>query len=216
MRTVLDHLVTVAAAVLAAMLHDAGDTPATTADNFLYKGSSISSPPNVRRLFVMAFLVLLSRIGFAQDQERKLIDRLLRPDMELKNDAQNKKFIADRTSVQKQVNVGTFYVEQKSKPKAFIGTRELSAPKYGTTHFASEGRQANPTSPNEIPSAQQQIPPKSTTDSHTVHDATRSARGGAFAGERPFLDQGKSQKSLNQKNEPLTIDEIRELLNKNK
>lgn len=164
----------------------------------------------------MAFLVLLSRIGFSQDQERKLIDRLLRPDLELKNDAQNKKFVADRTSVQKQVNVGTFYVQQKSKPKAFSGTRELSAPKYGTAHFASERRQANSTSPNEIPNAQRRIPAKSTTDSHTVHDSNRIAQSGSFAGKRPFLDKGKSQKSLNQRNEPLTIDQIRELLNKNK
>lgn len=164
----------------------------------------------------MAFLVFLSRIGFAQDQERKLIDRLLRPDMELKNDAQDKKFVADRSSIHKQASVGTFYVEQKSKAKAFTGTRELSAPKYGTADFAGERRQANSTLPNEIPNAQRQIPVRLTTDIHTVHDATRSSHSGAFAGKRPFLDQGKSQKSLNQKNEPLTIDEIRELLNKNK
>ena len=37
----------------------------------------------------------------------------------------------------------------------------------------------------------------------------------AYAGNRPFLDEGKSQQSLNQKNAPLTIDQVRELLNKN-
>jgi hypothetical protein len=164
----------------------------------------------------MAFLVLLSRIGFAQDQERKLIDRLLRPDMELKNEAQNKKFMADRTSVQKQANVGTFYVQQKPKPKQFAGTKQISSGEYRAGDFYGGKSQANTTSPNQIVNAQRQIPAKSTTDVRMVHDATRSALGGAFAGERPFLDQGKSQKFLNQKNEPLTIDEIRELLNKNK
>ena len=37
-----------------------------------------------------------------------------------------------------------------------------------------------------------------------------------YPGNRPFLGEGKSQKSLNQQNAPLTIDQVRELLNKNK
>jgi hypothetical protein len=37
-----------------------------------------------------------------------------------------------------------------------------------------------------------------------------------FAGNRPFLGQGKSQKALHAQDRPLTIDEVRELLNKNK
>src|SRR6266540_4086939 len=38
----------------------------------------------------------------------------------------------------------------------------------------------------------------------------------AYAENRPFLDEGKSQKSLNRQNAPLTIEQVRELLNKNK
>ena len=38
----------------------------------------------------------------------------------------------------------------------------------------------------------------------------------AFAGERPFLAEGKSQKWLHAQDHPLSIDEVRELLNKNK
>jgi hypothetical protein len=45
----------------------------------------------------------------------------------------------------------------------------------------------------------------------TKHYATRD-----FAGNRPFLAQGKSQKSLHAHDQPLTIDEVRQLLNKNK
>jgi len=37
-----------------------------------------------------------------------------------------------------------------------------------------------------------------------------------YAGNRPFLDKGKSQKSLSAQNKPLTIEQVRELLNKNK
>jgi len=185
-------------------------------DNFLYKGSAVSSPANVQRLVGCAFLLLIAATGFAQDQERKLIDRLLRPDMELKNDAQNKKFVADRASINKQANVGTYYLQQKCKPKRFTRIKQLSARECGIPDFADGKRQATASSPNQTRNAQRQIPARSTTDVYAVHDSNRIAESGSFAGKRPFLDKGKSQKSLNQKNEPLTIDEIRELLNKNK
>jgi hypothetical protein len=37
-----------------------------------------------------------------------------------------------------------------------------------------------------------------------------------FADRHQFREQGKSQKSLDQQNPPMTIDQVRELLNKNK
>src|SRR6476659_1045780 len=43
---------------------------------------------------VWIFLLVSLSCLCAQDQERKLMDRLLKPDMTLQNDAQNKKFIA--------------------------------------------------------------------------------------------------------------------------
>ena len=37
-----------------------------------------------------------------------------------------------------------------------------------------------------------------------------------YAGTRTFLDKGKSQKILSAQSKPLTIEEVRELLNKSK
>ena len=136
--------------------------------------------------------------------------------MELKNDAQDKKFLADRTSIHKQANVRTFSVHQNSPPKQFVGTKQLPSPEYGTENFAERQRKANASSPNQIVNAQRQIATRPITDVRTVHDSNRIAQSGEFAGERPFLDKGKSQKSLSQPTKPMTIDEIRELLNKNK
>src|SRR5690242_15795910 len=68
-------------------------------------------PRDVRKWVAIWLLVLaaLSRVH-GQDQERKLMDRLLKPDMTLQSEAQNKKFIGDRTSsMNKHANVGTFY-----------------------------------------------------------------------------------------------------------
>jgi hypothetical protein len=53
----------------------------------------------------------------------------------------------------------------------------------------------------------------------TVRGATEAGRVMAtsdFAGKRPFLGQGKSQKALSQQDQPLSIEQVRELLNKNK
>ena len=52
-----------------------------------------------------------------------------------------------------------------------------------------------------------------------VRDAPQSGKKSAsraYAGNRPFLIEGTNQKSLNRKSEPLTIEQVRELLNKNK
>ena len=145
------------------------------------------------------------------------MDRLLKPDMTLQNDAQSKKFIGDGlASINKNANVGTFYVHQKPRSKNFGGTREFS-----TTQFYSQtyrgGRSAH-----EVSSQQTPANSKSTYATQTargVRDAPQSRKKIAsreYAGNRPFLDKGKNQKSLNRQNEPLTIEQVRELLNKNK
>ena len=44
----------------------------------------------------------------------------------------------------------------------------------------------------------------------------RAIATGNFTNSRAFLDKGKSQKALSQQSKPLTIEQVRELLNKNK
>lgn len=166
-------------------------------------------------VWVIASAVLWS--ASAQDQERKLLDRLLKPDMTLQNDAQNKKFIADGSSpINKRATVGTFYVHQKPRSKDFSGTRDFSTTKFNSQTY--HGRQ----SAYEVSSQQTLANSRSAyanQSARSVRDAPQSGKkiaSRAYAGNRPFLDEGKSQKSLNRQNAPLTIDQVRELLNKNK
>ena len=152
----------------------------------------------------------------AQDQEQKLVDRLLKPDMTMQNDAQNKKFVGEGSaSINKRANVGSFFVYQKPHTKNFSGTRDFSTTQFYSKTFRG-GRTAYETS-----SQQTLVNAKSTYASHAayVRDAPQSGKkvaSRAYAGNRPFLGEGKSQKSLSRKNEPLTIEQVRELLNKNK
>jgi hypothetical protein len=153
----------------------------------------------------------------AQEQEKKLVDRLLKPDMTLQNDAQNKKFTGDGSaSINKRATGGSFYVHKKPRSKSFSGTRD-----FATSQFYSQAYHGG-RSASEASSRQTGANSRFTYANQTargVRDAPQSGKkvaSRAYAGTRPFLDEGKSQKSLNQQNAPLTIEQVRELLNKNK
>jgi hypothetical protein len=152
----------------------------------------------------------------AQDQERKLVDRLLRPDMTLQNSEQKKKFIADGTSINKKANVGTFYVEKKSNSKTFLGTRELSTQQFNSQPYHGSRGAFENSSQQAVENSRRAYPTQSARGARDAPQSDKKITSQTYAGNRPFLDQGKSQKSLNRQNAPLTIDQVRELLNKNK
>jgi len=151
-----------------------------------------------------------------QDQERKLVDRLLKPDMTLQNDAQQKRIVADGASMNKRASVGTFYVQKKSNQKNFSGTGQFSTQEFNSHSFHSKRSAFNVPSQQATGNSQSAYANQS---ARGVRDASQSGKKvpvRAYAAQRPFLDEGKSQKSLNRHNEPLTIEQVRELLNKNK
>lgn len=163
----------------------------------------------------VALLTALSCLR-AQDQERKLVDRLLRPDTTLQSSEQKKKFIADGTTVNKKANVGTFYVEKKSKAKPFSGTRELSTQQFNSQTFPGSRKAPENSSQQAAGNSRRAYPAHAASGPRDASQSEKKVASHTYAGNRPFLDQGKSQKSLNQQNAPLTIDQVRELLNKNK
>jgi hypothetical protein len=169
----------------------------------------------VRRwLTLCAFFSLCSLAG-AQEQERKLVDRLLRPDASLQNNAQNKKWSGSKVAVDKKASVSTFYPGQKARTKKYERVRGVSARQFdaGQTYAVSEAPSA---SSKPSADADRSYLANKTVAARPVHDAKKGAETREFSGNQPFLARGKSQKSLDQQNEPLTIEQVRELLNKNK
>ena len=181
------------------------------------KASLFRQPRVVRKSFGACLLVLIVlSCVHAQEQESKLVDRLLRPDTTLRNNAQNKKFIADGASINKKATVGTFYVQEKSNSKSFSGTRDFSARQFNSQSFHGTRSASGISSQQAVGDSR---PAYATRTARDVRDAPQSDKKVAsrsYAGNRPFLDQGKSQKALNRQNPPLTIEQVRELLNKNK
>ncbi len=171
----------------------------------------------VRRLALLLGLVLWLPAARAQDQESKLVDRLLRPDMTLQNTAQKKKFVADGGSVDKRATVGTFYLQKKSNSKDFPRTRDFSAWQFNSQSYRGANNAANTSPQKQITNSNQSVATPPSRGVRNAPEEGRAARGRrAFAGKRPFLDRGKSQKSLDRQNPPMTIEQVRELLNKNK
>ena len=143
------------------------------------------------------------------------MDRLLRPNTALGNDSQNKKFTSsDNASVDRHARVSTFYLQKNQEAPTYLNTREFktgqfSGRSYDTTTANSllAARSTSPVRSYDTPSARASV---------ELRDSHRTASSSNFAGSRTFLDEGKSQKSLSRKNKPMTIDDIRELLNKSK
>jgi len=171
----------------------------------------------VRKSLAVCVLFLAALLcARAQDQERKLVDRLLRPDMSLQNSEQKKKFIADRTSVNRKAAVGTFYVEKKSNSKTFSGTRKFSVREFNSRSFHGSRSAFQHSSQQVNGNSERVYPTQTARGPRAAPQSGKKVASRAYAENRPFLEEGKSQKSLNRQNAPLTIEQVRELLNKNK
>lgn len=145
-----------------------------------------------------------------------MVDRLLKPDMTLQNEAQNKKFVGDGSaSMSKHANVGTFFVHQKTHSKSF-GTGDFSTTQFYSQTYHSKRRAYETSSQQALPNSKAAYANETSRGIGNAPQSGKKVSSRAYAGNRPFLDQGTNQKSLNKKNEPLTIEQVRELLNKNK
>jgi hypothetical protein len=151
----------------------------------------------------------------AQEQENKFVDRLLRPDMTLQNNAQNKKFATTSVAQDRQAKTKRFFWKKKTNEKHFSDTREFSSLQFHSRAFAGS-KNATGINTKPVHKSDLAFETQMATNTRNVADADKKASSREFAGNRPFLGQGKSQKELSQQDKPLTIEQVRELLNKNK
>jgi hypothetical protein len=168
----------------------------------------------VRLSLAACLLFICFSAAYAQEQENKLVSRLLKPDMSLQNTEQNKKFLADRADINKRANVSTFYLQQKSKTKRFSNTPDFATHETKSGTFETRRNTALLSSRSTLSTPTYSTSPAE--KSPGLRDGHKTVTGGGYAGNRPYLERGKSQKSLERQNPPMTIEQVRELLNKNK
>jgi hypothetical protein len=163
------------------------------------------------RFSLVAYIFLLAATATnAQEQERKLVDRLLTPNTKLANSDQNKKFTGGLEAPTRSAATKSFYVSEKKLSKSFAADRSAPTTSFRTHDYATKAASVPTLQPMRV------FPTKNARGISTSADSTKKYATRDFAGNRPFLGQGKSQKSLHAHDRPLTIDEVRELLNKNK
>ncbi|MDQ3546794.1 MAG: hypothetical protein M3429_09835 [Verrucomicrobiota bacterium] len=169
----------------------------------------------MRALLSLLCLTIGTGSVCAQEQENKLVDRLLKPDMTLSNSAQNKQFNGTgKTPVEKKFEAKSFYSGNERPLKSFPGRKAFSAKGYET----GKARRVENAVTTEGAPAYAKVK-FLTGESQLVRSAAEGSRVAPtrdYAQSRPFLGEGTRQKILSQQDKPLTIDEIRELLNKGK
>src|SRR5215468_1665502 len=116
----------------------AGSEPRAEITLFLYKSALILQAETVRAaLFTFAFLALATA-GYAQEQERKLVDRLLNPDTKLSNSDQNKKFNGGTEAPTRSVSTKSFYVSEKKLTKTFLADRQAPTSTFSTRSYTTK------------------------------------------------------------------------------
>jgi hypothetical protein len=153
-------------------------------------------------------------VARAQEQEHKLLDRLLRPNAALQNAAQNKTFVTGGASNGTVVLANSFYIPPNALSKPYSAEREFSTREFMARHF----RDGDVTAParSRVTLIERDYPINAANIARDASESGRTTSVSEFQGMRSFLDRGKSQKSLSTQNPPMTIEQVRELLNKNK
>ncbi|MBA3832481.1 MAG: hypothetical protein H0X34_11440 [Chthoniobacterales bacterium] len=153
----------------------------------------------------------------AQEQEHKLVDRLLRPDTTLSNSDQDKQFTAvEGTSSDKKFVVRQFYSGGARPAKSFSGGKSFLSKIFRAGKYARAEAAAN-TGPNaQLAHTGRQFQTSKSSLVRKSSFAGESAKTRDYADNRPFLGEGTRQKQLSQQDHPMTIDEVRELLNKSR
>ncbi|MEP6937125.1 MAG: hypothetical protein ABI871_03565 [Chthoniobacterales bacterium] len=170
----------------------------------------------MRSLGLICLLFLSIRIANAQEQESKLLNRLLKPNTTLGNSAQNKRFVADGASVDKKATTSEFHGARTAAAKTFADQREFYGAAFAARHFRDGDSAASVATRGAIPNVKLAYATTTLGSVRAAADATKGATTSQYSGQRPFLGQGKSQKALHAQDKPLTIEQVRELLNKNK
>jgi hypothetical protein len=167
---------------------------------------------------IVASMALLAGISAtsAQEQEGKLVDRILKPNMSLVSSAQDKQFVAPQISVARRARSKSFHPPDGSLGKSFAAGRAFSTRQFAVRPSRSGDTTASISARSQFTKTRTVQVASATDGARVAAENGSSLAAASFPGNRPFLGRGKSQKALSARDTPLTIEQVRELLNKNK
>ena len=177
----------------------------------------------MRQILAPTLLALLALPAFlgAQQQERKLLERIQRPDRELTNPMQTKSFNSGGGVGIKDAAMGRHaFAGARSTPlKEFAGTRSffgIKNPWFGNRVF--ETKPAEFSKSGGLGNLNAAYPVRDALTQEFPSSKKQAGVGTSSVPIRPFLVSGEAQGALEQisgnLSKEMTIDDIRELLNK--
>ena len=169
----------------------------------------------MRTLLLSAVFAATIGTARAQQQEQKLLDRLLKPDISLESNLQTKQFTTGGAALEKKARTKSFYVRDRRAEQQFV-TGNFRTKTFGTNESRYQRQEANVASRTTIAKLDTPYPAPGYGGVRAARESDKAVEVSNYRDTRPFLVRGKSQKSLSAQDRPLTIDEVRELLNKNK
>lgn len=175
---------------------------------------------NAPLLRFLIFLFLALSAAFGQQQDKKLIDRIQRPDMQLGNPLQSKSYEAATGINIKRVYYAekNFSTSQSGAVKDFSGVRSffgIKNPWFGKLTYDAKPATLGANSGFD-PAKSYNV--KSAATVPFKFPSTASQSPSQAVSTKSFLMQGKASGAMQQLSEKvrkeMTIDEVRELLNK--
>ena len=168
---------------------------------------------------IFGFLVFAS-VAFAQTQERKLVDRIMKPEMQMGNPLQKKSFeqagafdVRQAGEAGSQFGAKNAYVKDYAFTRSFFGIKN---PWFGNKVYSANS--ADLWSKSLIPNMSREVPVKK-AEAVNYWDAAKKANfGSPVVPVNPFIPPPAAQGAVSgikdKINNKMTIDEVRELLNK--
>jgi hypothetical protein len=198
-----------------------------------WHGRTVRFPLRSSLVFSVVWLVGIFFGGSlcAQEQERKLMDRINRPDLGQSFDLNKSAFGSNRTVSTGTARIKGFFLPARFRMKSFQSKdfAGSKASQYAGQGYATAG--APTRGKYEIPNAKT----KAATKTQLVSDARESSKSMSTAryapGDAGYKFRGRSQDVLDKEHggvgvspivgyggdmRPLSIDDVRDLLNKNK
>src|SRR5438874_2074876 len=112
-----------------------GARPLSRRQFALQRGAHFGTFQDVRTTVALLALLAAGSRAIAQEQEGKLIDRVLKPNMSLANPAQNKQFIAPGIVTGKRAVSKSFYAPEKPNVRIFAIDRVITPTEFASRHF---------------------------------------------------------------------------------
>lgn len=167
------------------------------------------------RIALLLIFFGLTSAAFAQEQENQFLDRLLRPNMSASNPFGTKKFNAAHNAASgKEATTKLFYAREPVRQKEFSGTGNFFARLFHAADYPQQ-RGADLSTRSVHREYASTFATQSSRMARRAPEEKNAYATSTFVGQQSFVPHGKSQKALDQKRKQMTIDEVRELLNRN-